>query len=109
LTGVNALQGDVPSSSQSRGYLFRDAGQAGGASKEFGVVVGKVQSVQWSKSSMYNSSAGLAGGDAPNSIIALSDGGKGTSGEGAYSTLWLAVSCGNGCNSSNTQSGTLNA
>lgn len=109
LTGANAQLADVPSSDASRGYMFRDAGAAGGTSKEFAVVVGKISDVTWSSTALYNSNAGLQGGGAENSVITLTGGGKGTSGEGAYSNLWLTVACGKGCNSQTARAGTLNA
>ncbi|KAB8313332.1 hypothetical protein EH228_04175 [Erwinia endophytica] len=111
LTGFNALSADVPSTTDL-GYLFRDAGDAGGTSREYAILVGKKKAMTWSAADLYNSSGGLPGGTAANSVIALTGGAgvnNGNSGNGASATVWLAVSCAFGCQSTSVRSGSLNA
>lgn len=111
LTGVNAQKADV-SSTDNLGYLFRDAGDAGGTSREYAILVGKKKAMTWATADLYNSSAGLPGGSAANSVIALTgDVGvnNGNTGNGATATVWLAVSCVSGCQSTSVRSGSLRA
>lgn len=105
LTGVNATGADIKGTvSGSLPFMFRDPGSTGGTSREYVIVVGRQKNMTWSA----DTTTGLYNTTNAN-VINLSGAGKGTSGEGASGTLWLAVSCGYGCQYAAARAGTLNA
>lgn len=90
--GIN--QGNYP-------YVFRDVGTAGGTSAGYGIALGKVKMMTWS--------VGGAGIYGAADYIGLTNAQMGSNGNGAYATLWLAVTCANACADPKQRAGTLNA
>lgn len=105
LTGVNAVSADIKwTVASSLPFMFRDTGSAGGTSREYAIVLGKQKNMTWGTTTgtgLYNTTT--------DNVMPLTGAGKGTSGEGASSTFWLAVSCGYGCQAPDARAGTLNA
>ncbi len=106
LSGINALTTDVTDYPAGIAYKFRDAGDVGGTSREYFVMVGKTPTVQYDASAngVFKAGDEVLGGNQGTGAAA------GMSGEGAYRTLYLVVSCGiGGCSIPHTRGGTLSA
>ncbi|ELV2842059.1 hypothetical protein QNZ47_000767 [Enterobacter cloacae] len=99
VTGPGIQPADALGPTGGPAYLFRDGGANGGTSVGYGIALGRAQSMNWSDSGLYR-----VGDD-----ITLTNAAAGSSGEGAYGTLWLVVSCGVGCDDAGLRAGSLNA
>lgn len=101
VTGPGIQAGDAAGASGVSPYLFRDSGTNGGTSVGYGIALGRARNMNWS--------GGASGLYKVNDDITLTNAATGSSGEGAYGTLWLVMSCGTGCDDAALRAGSLNA